>query len=374
MELPTWSAAWGGALAALVAVVPLRAEAQPVATGLHWSRAESAEDCIEPGVLAARVEQLTGAHLSGPADASRFVEGHIERLAPEQYRARVTLSERGQGTTGHRVLEQSAENCRKLDDALVFIIAMMVDPNLSLAGLPPELLGLVGTEIPAEERLLEEMETTLHSLAIQGAPDPSSGDPKNLEEEEAEVPKTSGAKEEPAFSLAQTSIELHALALGELGAAPEPMMGVALDLSVDLTPYLGLMVTARGASGLGAMPLPESTNQAVRAQAFDLGFAACAGMAKTSRLRVRGCLGPEYSLWRQRGSGFDRNASALLSGLGITAALELNFQLWRGLGIVALGALRINTLDRRFVYDEITLGYSVPSLSLLLSAGPSLRF
>src|SRR4051794_41152667 len=125
---------------------------------LHWVRAQNASQCIDPSTLAERVEQLTSVQLSRPAGAERMIEGQIERVAAGSYRARVTASSRGQAASGERVLEQEVTDCRGLDGALVFIVAMMVDPSLSLAGLPPELLALVSGEVPAEQKLLRDLE------------------------------------------------------------------------------------------------------------------------------------------------------------------------------------------------------------------------
>jgi hypothetical protein len=335
---------------------------------LHWSRGESALGCIDPATLADRVEQLTGATLSRPARAARTIEGSIELVSGGRYRARITLSEPGHAPTGQRVLEQGAKDCRELDGALVFIVAMMVDPNLSLEGLSPELLALVSSEVPAEQHLLAELEQNPpvpHELVAN----PSA---EEVEASEPSEPTPPAPPEARAKEL--TKLELRVMGVAEFEVAPEPMFGLNAQLGVHVSRYLGLLASVRGAGGFGAMGLSQSPSRFVKAQAFDAAVALCVGLPSESRFRVRGCLGPEYSLWRQKGMGFQQNQSALLSGLGVSLALDLTLRIRERWGVGVIGNVRLNTLDRRFVYDQQTIGYSVPRFSYLFSVGPSYWF
>jgi hypothetical protein len=353
------------------------ARADPLATpALHWSRSENAGACIDPATLAERVEQLTGASLSRPAQAQRMIEGHIESTAPQRYRARVTASERGQSPSGQRVLEQEAKDCRELDGALVFIVAMMVDPSLSLAGLPPELLALVSSEVPADGQLLAELEQNRTATNTPPPPqEPASSSAQDVvpgAEPALQLPEP--PKSEPPASLPPGKYELRAMALAEFQVAPEPLLGIQLMFGAELAKYWSLVVSLRGASGVGPMGLPESDTGSVKAQAFDATLGACAGAPAEERFRMRGCLGLDYSLWRQKGAGFESDRAAVLSGVGVSLGLDGTLRVRGGFGISAVGAARVNTLERRFVYDDSTLGFSVPRLSYLVSLGPSYRF
>ena len=115
------------------------------------------------------------------------------------------------------MLEQDARDCRELDGALVFIVAMMVDPSLSLERLPPELLALVSSEVPAEARLLAELQTsplrpTRRSIPQEPQPVPA---PVPAPVPPAEVPKS-----EPPVLVPPNRYELRMMGLGEFQVAP----------------------------------------------------------------------------------------------------------------------------------------------------------
>ena len=76
----------------------------------------------------------------------------------------------------------------------------------------------------------------------------------------------------------------------------------------------------------------------------------------------------------ERGAGFESDRAALLSGVGVALGLDATLRVSASFGISALGSARVNTLERRFVYDDATLGFSVPRVSYLVSLGPSYRF
>ncbi|MFT3925105.1 MAG: hypothetical protein QM778_21395 [Myxococcales bacterium] len=328
------------------------------APALHWSRSENAVGCIDPATLAERVEQLTGTSLNAPAHAARFIEGHIEAVAPGRYYARITLSERGGAPGGQRVLEQNAVDCRELDEPLVFIVAMMVDPNLSLADLPPALLGLLSSEEPAEKRLLSELD----EMPPAPVPEFSPPEPAPLL---APTPKPESVRPWPPR-------DVRLAALAEFGVAPDPLVGASLSFASRLRRRLSMVSTFRGASGLGGMHLSQNT--AVKAQAFDFVIGMCSGGDLGGRLHLRACLSPEYSLWRQKGSGFLSNDSAVLSGFGVSLGLELLVRLAEHWGLSASGAARVNALSRRFVIDHDATAFEVPRVSYVVNMGPSLLF
>ncbi|MFT3925109.1 MAG: hypothetical protein QM778_21415 [Myxococcales bacterium] len=305
-----------------------------------------------------------------------MIEGHIERTSEQHFRARVVLWEPAREAHGHRVLEQTAPSCRELDDALVFIVAMMLDPNLSLEGLPPALVGLVSSEVPAEQQLLAELDANPPqpvAVPIPTEPAPPAAAARPLIEDPEPTPEVPRTPALPAAPLASTW-ELGVMGVGMFEVAPSGLLGLGASLARQWGTYASLMGTLRGTSGLGAMSLPEHSEERVKAQAFDAAVALCGGMAAERGVRVRACVGPEYSLWRQRGASFDRDRSALLSGVGVAATLELRVRLRGTLGFVASGSARANLLGRRFVYDDTRVGYAVPELSYLVSLGPSLGF
>ena len=143
---------------------------------LHWVREPGAESCISPIELGRRVERTLGPVLVSAANAEISVEGSI-RPAQEGFSVLIAVSNAAGQLIGQRTLEESATNCRKLDEALVFVIAVALDPDAALAELPIELSPMPGQDPAAE--LLAELEarslpasSSQHQAATRSRPLP----------------------------------------------------------------------------------------------------------------------------------------------------------------------------------------------------------
>ncbi|MFT3925111.1 MAG: hypothetical protein QM778_21425 [Myxococcales bacterium] len=339
---------------------------------LHWTRSESARGCIAPAVLAERVEQLTGTTLSRPAHALRSIEGQIESPVPEHYRVRITLTERGHDTGGQRVLEQQAKDCRELDGAIVFMVGMMVDPNLSIEGLSPALLKLISGESSPDQALLAELEQQQAPAANTQLLDPTESAP----EPARPAPQAPKAEPKPprATSSSEGPLEVRLAGMAQFNVAPGTLYGVDASLFRRLSPVWSLVGTLRGARSYTAAVVDSSSFVMVHAQAFDAALGVCVGTEREPMLRLRACLSPEYSLWRQVGTGFGRDRAGVLSGFGIAAGLDLRIRLRGRWWLHGFGALRISTLGRKFVYDQEGAGFTVPRAQATAGFGPGCAF
>ncbi len=125
--------AWSVALCLLCAA-PAVAQAPPL-TGLTWT---APSGCIQTGELAQRVEDRLG-RTTFATLASRHIQGQLRasELAP-RWRAKLTLVDEQGTVLGSRELTGNDPRCRALDDSLVFILAVMIDPDVALRGpVPP---------------------------------------------------------------------------------------------------------------------------------------------------------------------------------------------------------------------------------------------
>jgi hypothetical protein len=70
--------------------------------------------------------------------ADRSVEAHVDRGAAAAGRRRLPLADRSGASCASGALETREPSCRALDDALVLVIALSVDPEASPRRRPPE--------------------------------------------------------------------------------------------------------------------------------------------------------------------------------------------------------------------------------------------
>lgn len=140
------------------------------ATALSWVREPGAEACISAIELGKRVERQIGPVLVSAAEAAVSVEGRIGPQ-PQGFGAVVTVSDEDGHMLGKRRLDGSGSDCRAMDEAIVFVVSVAVDPNAALASLPADLAPTVG-EDPAET-LYAELRAEPPQPAAPRTPSPS---------------------------------------------------------------------------------------------------------------------------------------------------------------------------------------------------------
>jgi len=123
--------------AALLALAPRAARADPAprTSTLSWVRLPGAEGCIGSRALAVAVEhRLRREVFVPPSRAAVAVEGRVERT-PDGFRAVITVSDEAGVPLGSREIRSAGPRCGAMDDDLVLVIAVMIDPEAALA--PP---------------------------------------------------------------------------------------------------------------------------------------------------------------------------------------------------------------------------------------------
>jgi hypothetical protein len=95
---------------------------------LGVTRGDGAEACITARELAQRVEARLGhATFVSAAQADLFVDARIAR-AGRAWRATVSASRANGAHVGVRKLESASRDCRSLDEDLVLVVALVIDP------------------------------------------------------------------------------------------------------------------------------------------------------------------------------------------------------------------------------------------------------
>ena len=130
---PTWWNVRGMRL--LVVVLALLASAPDAAAdtprhALRWARAPGADSCIDQDGLSAAVEQRLGRRVFTRAEQPAVV---IEAQVSPGWHVAIAVRGADGSSIGERVYDEPAPDCRALDEALVLVIALIIDPNAALA-------------------------------------------------------------------------------------------------------------------------------------------------------------------------------------------------------------------------------------------------
>jgi hypothetical protein len=256
-----------GASCALAAT-PARGETNTSA--LSWVRLPGSESCISTPDLGARVERHLGRPvLVSPSVADVSIEARVETVgtaSARRYRAIVGGTRRDGTLIGTREMTSPGPDCRALDDGLVLVVALMIDPDaLSPARADPPPLAAppqVTREI-IHERVVHEID----HVNVASAP-----------------------------WLVEASVAGVAAIERLPGAAP----GIALGLRAGPSRLLAFQVS------LGVVPSGELAvaSRAVDFTLLEGGLAYCPAVALGRRVDAGGCAGLRIGAIRSHGRGF----------------------------------------------------------------------
>lgn len=297
----------------------------PRRVSLHYTRAEGAQLCIDSIRLARKVEAYTGPVLVSASNADAAVEVHIEARSPAGFRARIQLAWEGERPHGERVLEEDTADCRNMDDALAFVIATTVDPDLVL-----ERVGVLfdPEATPQTEQLLSE---------LAQAPKP-----------ETKV-QTSSAKVEPATVAPAPFTRSSAIGLGVALADGLPAIALGPALHGRLRPWrwLEFSLSMRMLFPVQSRSIDRGT---LRTRSFAFSLLACPRLQLASHVALVGCLGPDIALLHAQAGGLDSNESGSLPSIGALLRPELLLKLSELWSIDVAAFVRISAPQKLF-YD-----------------------
>jgi hypothetical protein len=102
----------------------------PAVVELAWSRSPGAEGCIDRATLSKRVEQVVGRRVFSRGEgADATIRGRIAPVPGGRGWLAVVEARSEGATTLERELALAAADCRDLDEALVLVVALMVDSS-----------------------------------------------------------------------------------------------------------------------------------------------------------------------------------------------------------------------------------------------------
>jgi hypothetical protein len=345
--------ALGAVLCSALSVGATPAPSEPVA--LHAVRAPGAEACVTPYELARRVETLTGPRFVAASASKVSLEVWLARDA-SGYFAQLTRSD-ARGRSEPRTLRAPGPECGALTPTLVFVVALMVDPALSSAALPPEVLAALTEALPDDDTLLAAVEAP--------APAPPAP-PQRVATPPAPLPAQAPLGD-TRFALELSGLaRSHGRFTGLVGAA----LGADLPVPRFAPLRLALYAASSPAPGMLALDLRRLT-----AVAVDVGL--CPLHLRRGALRFHGCAGLGAGWLLGVGAGFVENRRARLMDTGLTAELGLAYQITRRFGLAFALGVRVRLSRGRFSAEDRageTDRYTPPLLDGIARLGPRFEF
>ncbi|MGE0549333.1 MAG: hypothetical protein AB7R00_19840 [Kofleriaceae bacterium] len=108
----------------VVLVTSPAARSAPLTHDIRWTRSKEAAGCVDERTLLERVTTRLGDRPTHRG--SRVIAGHVE-LTADGFRAHIVVSDRHGAVIGERELVEASADCRRLDDKLVLVVAMLLD-------------------------------------------------------------------------------------------------------------------------------------------------------------------------------------------------------------------------------------------------------
>lgn len=334
----------------LLAVGVAAAEPRQTTSALSWVRLPGAESCIAAPELSTRVEARLGrTTFVSPSAADLSIEGRIERKGG-RFHAVVSGTRRDGTAIGTRELDGA--DCRGMDDGLVLVLALMIDPDASLGPRPPE-----KKEPPPPPEIVRERIIIREVHEVRETPAP---------EKVAPVAAPWGLDGFAEGGLALGRVPGAAPALGA-GLTLVPPHFVPLELALGLVPDGSL----------------EDRGRTVRFWSVDGQLRVCPAMVLRPRprplaLEASACLGLRVGTLSAKGTGFDVNLDGSRSLVDAAAAVRLRATVVGPLFVFASVGLGAPLVRQRIVFRGADGGaetlYERPPVGFDASLGLGVHF
>lgn len=314
------------------------AAARPAARpALHWSRGEGAGSCIDPRALSLRVTALTGSVLVEPTSADISIEGHVKALGDGGFEVHVSSTTISGTRRGDRTLRHLGNDCHALDEAITFVIALLIDPDLALEKLPAPLVELGVEGATGDELLRRELEARPPRPVAPAAPTAAAA-PSMIK-----PARVSPQAPEPAVQFAVQGamvVSGHDL--------PHVAFGALLSGDALFRGWLAVELQLRVAAMVGSLQLDGV--RSVSAQNLAGALLVCPRVPLFARVVGEGCLGPELFFVLAQGEGFSDSRASHVSGVAAHLAAGLKIDLYPRWALRARGFVRLSPDTKRFVY------------------------
>ncbi len=271
---------------------------------LEVKRGEGTDKCIQGAAVERAVERRLRRPVFAAKDAADLgIELALAREADGAWSAKLLLRGRDGTEVGSRELDTHASHCSALDDALVLVVALLVDSPEARA----QANKAAAAAAPAP--------STAPPLAE--APNPPPNAPQIGTR--IELPPDTYAPREP-FRL-----EVAASVVGSMGAVPDITLGGELLLGVRPPHFIELRLRPTG-----LLPKSEAAPTPDRGGRFSLltvALDACPLEHEVQKLRFVGCVAQRVGRMRAEGFGFHQSAtsSELYYALGISTGAAFWF-------------------------------------------------
>jgi hypothetical protein len=297
---------------------------------LRWTRAPGAETCIDAPALSAAVDARLGRSVfATTSEQAISIEGHVRPIENGWHVAFSVRAPDG-SLLGQRELEQATSDCRALDNALVLVVALIVDPDAAMS------------EPPAPPPPVKPVPPPEPEPVTPPPPPPAPATPWRL-----------GA------SLSLLGAEL---------LLPGASIGGALGVRID-PPTLPAFVLR------GTLWREDEKVDGARGGRFRLITAGVAMCPSVWRLLV--CGGAELGRMAGEGFGFDRSQRSAAIVAYATVEPQLRVDLTSRLAVTAAIGLWIPLVRPRFVFDQAgtpVLVYQPSVAAGVGQAGLTVRF
>jgi hypothetical protein len=331
-------------LAVLATAVTFSAGAQQArveTAALSWVRAEGAESCPAEADVARSIEQRLGRPtLVARASAELVLETKLSVLSDGRFRADIAMF-RGNELVGQRDLESVGPSCQVLAENAALVIALTIDPDVSLEPLPIEAAPLETPEPPPPPR-----------------PPPVVNEPPKV-----------AAPAPPAREAEPWQGDLELAGGVATGIVPNVAPGVLVRARA-LPPELPIGLELQGAF------FPAQRIEAVAGKGADFtefyaGAAACNRPPRERRLRALFCAGADVGAVAGQGYGFAVTPRFRTWTLALAARGRLGFRLLPELALVAgpdfevplkrdyFEAHTLTGTERLFRMSAVGLGFSL---------------
>ncbi len=260
---------------ALLWARPAWAEDTPARTSsLSWVRLEGAESCIATQALARAVEErLARRVFVSAAEADVSVEGHLSRDG-QRWKAVLTIRDGTGALLGTRTLDSVEPECASLDEGLVFVVSILIDPDAALVEPKPKEPSPAAPAVePKPSRVVVRRERVL--VPVEKPPEP-------------------------------WRVGVSALFAGALGLLPRAALGVGAAVLLDPP---GLWDIELSAAYWFGQSVDAERGASADLSLVHAGAALCPLSLNTGRVRFHTCGGLLLGALRSRGSGFDKQLS-----------------------------------------------------------------
>ena len=244
-------------------------------SSLSWVRLEGAESCIATNALAQAVEgRLKRKVFVSASQSDVSVEGHVLRTKqgnPSEWRAVLTLRDARGALIGTREIEGAGSSCSSLDESIVFVVSVLIDPDAAL-----------GKTSPAPEP----------------APPPPPPPPQVIVRHERVLV--------PVEPPPPWRFEANVGGALSVGLLPHVGVGVTAGVLIEPPGFWGIQIsgTSWHSSSVAADRGAHSEVQLAYG-----GLALCPFRLEIGRFAYRACAGVQVGSLQSRGVGFDREQS-----------------------------------------------------------------